>query len=70
MPYARHGMIGCNCKDCDKRYLGCHDHCESYKKAKSEYRDKMHFVAVQNRERVSPLNVRYSRNEKAWRRNY
>lgn len=26
-----------NCKGCDKRYLGCHDSCESYLNAKAEY---------------------------------
>lgn len=24
------------CKDCDKRYIGCHDRCESYQKFKAE----------------------------------
>ena len=24
------------CLGCDKRYLGCHDHCEEYKHAKAE----------------------------------
>lgn len=25
------------CKDCTDRYLGCHDHCEAFKKAKDVY---------------------------------
>lgn len=25
------------CKDCEKRYLGCHDHCEEYKKFKEDW---------------------------------
>lgn len=29
-------MIKC-CKDCDKRYLGCHDRCVTYQKEKEEY---------------------------------
>ena len=42
-------MIGfkSNCKDCDKRYPGCHDHCESYLKAKAEYDKKV--VAINNK---------------------
>ena len=24
--------MGHNCKNCTERYLGCHDHCESYQK--------------------------------------
>lgn len=34
-------MIACKCKDCDKRFSGCHSVCEDYK----EYRaiiDEMH----------------------------
>lgn len=27
---------GC-CKDCKKRYPGCHDHCEKYQAAKKEW---------------------------------
>lgn len=27
---------GC-CKDCPERYLGCHDHCEKYQMAHSEW---------------------------------
>lgn len=32
-------MVGfkSDCKGCDKRYPGCHDHCESYLSAKAEY---------------------------------
>ena len=25
------------CKECAKRYLGCHDHCEEYQAARAEY---------------------------------
>lgn len=24
------------CKDCDRRALGCHDHCEEYKEFRAE----------------------------------
>ena len=24
-----------NCKDCERRYPGCHDHCEQYQAAKA-----------------------------------
>lgn len=27
------------CKDCTERYPGCHDKCESYKKAREEQRE-------------------------------
>lgn len=27
------------CKDCKERYSGCHDHCESFLKAKAEYEE-------------------------------
>ena len=32
-------MVGfkSDCKGCDKRYPGCHDHCKSFLKAKAEY---------------------------------
>lgn len=29
-------MIKYTCKDCTKRYLGCHDKCEEYQKIKKE----------------------------------
>ena len=25
------------CKECTKRHLGCHDHCEEYQAARAEY---------------------------------
>lgn len=25
------------CKGCDRRYLGCHDHCEDYINARAEF---------------------------------
>jgi hypothetical protein len=25
------------CKGCEQRYLGCHDHCEDYQKARAEF---------------------------------
>ena len=33
-------MIKWGCKDCRKRFIGCHSTCESYKKQK-EMHDKM-----------------------------
>lgn len=30
------------CKDCEKRFPGCHDTCEGYKKAKAEYMEATH----------------------------
>lgn len=29
--------VGIHCKDCQKRYPGCHDKCERYKKALAEH---------------------------------
>lgn len=34
-PYNNRHVIG-TCKDCTDRQLGCHDHCERYKKAQRE----------------------------------
>lgn len=56
------------CKDCvpPKRYPGCHDHCEIYKKAKELHeelkridREKSHFsVYAQRQENVLKANKR------------
>ena len=37
--------MGHKCKDCKERYLGCHDHCESYQK----YRKKRNEIATDER---------------------
>ena len=29
-------ISGC-CKECEDRYLGCHDHCDKYKAAKEDW---------------------------------
>lgn len=29
--------IKSNCRGCEKRYPGCHDHCESYQEAQAEW---------------------------------
>lgn len=70
MPYVNHNQIKSNCRECEKRYPGCHDHCEDYKNALKVYRDKQHFVQMENRERLSPLKYRYEVASKAWRRKY
>lgn len=28
------------CKDCEKRYLACHDHCVEYKGARKQWDDR------------------------------
>lgn len=36
--------MGLACKDCQKRYPGCHDKCEEYKKSKEEHKKKQAFL--------------------------
>ena len=35
-------MITC-CKDCKKRYLGCHDRCEQYQKEKTDLKKEKEY---------------------------
>lgn len=30
-------LLKANCKDCQKRYPGCHDHCEDYQACRKKY---------------------------------
>lgn len=30
------------CQGCEKRYLGCHDHCESFIKASKDWKEFTH----------------------------
>ena len=32
------------CKGCDRRYLGCHDHCEDYINARAEFLAEWHQI--------------------------
>lgn len=29
-----------SCRECTERYLGCHDHCETYQKALAEWLER------------------------------
>ena len=31
--------IRSTCRDCQERYIGCHDHCEKYLQAQAEWLD-------------------------------
>lgn len=33
------------CKDCTKRYLGCHDKCEEYQRQSKEHKERKEKVA-------------------------
>ena len=33
-------MIKSPCKDCKDRFVGCHSHCEKYKKFRSEWQNE------------------------------
>lgn len=37
-------MIDSVCKDCEERYPACHDHCEKYLTAKSEFEKSREIV--------------------------
>lgn len=32
------------CKDCQKRYPGCHDHCETFIEESKEWQEKKDFI--------------------------
>lgn len=37
-------MAGKYCKDCKERYPACHDHCEKYKEALQEHKDRLQTI--------------------------
>lgn len=63
-------MVQASCKNCEERYIGCHDQCEKYRmfkvnrkaenEKKREYRDamdrrKIHVARASGRVENSPL---------------
>lgn len=69
-------MIYC-CKSCDKRFPGCHGHCETYKDEKSKEdslkavernrNDGIRIVAEMRAEGVERANKRKFNRGKPWR---
>jgi len=45
------------CRGCEKRYLGCHDHCEDYKAFKAEIEERKR----REKEFRSPINYKIDR---------
>ncbi len=52
------------CKDCEERYPACHDHCEKYKNAKTEYENIKRLVRKERKKEVDFLKYYYELNRK------
>lgn len=46
----RRPTVGSSCKDCTKRYPGCHDKCEAYQTSVREHRERKSHI--ENAKRV------------------
>ncbi len=53
-PYNNRHVIG-TCKDCSDRQLGCHDHCERYKKAQREWIELNRKINKKRSQELAPM---------------
>ena len=64
------------CKDCKKRFLGCHDSCDEYKEEleemhkEKEYNKKHHDVTSYDVDRIASADMRRSKNCHSRRRRW
>lgn len=58
--------IKSKCKDCERRYPGCHDHCEDYQKAKKARNETSDWLREINKSLVADPNIYYHKSIGRW----